>query len=249
MAGMLVADLYFAAVGGRWCRGPGGAHPAEPCATDVVPGTLCGFLHCQGCSPVPRDLGNHGELRHRLSPGPAVLDSRCDRRRHRRLFAMAIFRLRLPFGLRHREEIYSLANIGPNASLYARWLLETHGPWLLAAPLVLFGRVLPVRPDNRREIRWLLGFAALVIAAYLIYAVFETWTYLRFLLPAMAIAIIAVARHRQCRPQPLAGRGSRGGSRAGRARARLRSTSPRRDNTAYFVLRISTFAPAPSVNG
>ena len=91
------------------------------------------------------------------------------------------------------EEIYSLANIGPNASLYATWLMETHGPWLLAAPLVLFGPVLPVRPDNRREIRWLLAFAALVIAAYLIYAVFETWTYLRFLLPAMAIAIIAVA--------------------------------------------------------
>jgi hypothetical protein len=91
------------------------------------------------------------------------------------------------------EEIYSLANIAPNASLYATWLLDTHGPWLLAAPLVLFGPILLVRLDNRREIRWLLAFAALVIAAYLIYSVFETWTYLRFLLPAMAIAIIAVA--------------------------------------------------------
>jgi hypothetical protein len=32
-----------------------------------------------------------------------------------------------------------------------------------------------------------------VIAAYLIYAVFESWTYLRFLLPAMAVAMIAVS--------------------------------------------------------
>jgi hypothetical protein len=90
-------------------------------------------------------------------------------------------------------EIYSLANVAPNASLYATWLLDTHGPWLLPAPLVLFGPLWPVRLDSRREIRWLLAFAALVIAAYLIYAVFETWTYLRFLLPAIAIAIIAVA--------------------------------------------------------
>lgn len=91
------------------------------------------------------------------------------------------------------DEIYSLANVVPNASLYARWLLDTHGPWLLAAPLVLFGPASRFARDGRRETRWLLVFAALVIAAYLIYAVFETWTYLRFLLPALAIAMLAAA--------------------------------------------------------
>ncbi len=84
------------------------------------------------------------------------------------------------------EEIYALENVAPNAALYARWLLDTHGPWLLAAPLAAF--LVPLRP-----IRWLLGFAALVVLAYLIYAVFELWTYLRFLLPAVAILMIAAA--------------------------------------------------------
>ena len=38
-----------------------------------------------------------------------------------------------------------------------------------------------------------LVFAALVCGAYLFYAVFEVWAYLRFLLPAVAVAMIAVA--------------------------------------------------------
>jgi hypothetical protein len=84
------------------------------------------------------------------------------------------------------EEIYSLANVAPNSALYLRWLVETHGPWLLIAPLAL------VWPKIR-AMRWLLPFAALVIAAYLIYAVFEVWTYLRFLLPGLALAMIAVS--------------------------------------------------------
>jgi len=35
-----------------------------------------------------------------------------------------------------------------------------------------------------------MAFAVLVIGAYLIYAVFEHWSYLRFLLPAMAVSAI-----------------------------------------------------------
>jgi hypothetical protein len=75
---------------------------------------------------------------------------------------------------------------------------------LLAAPLVLVGPASRLARGARREMRWLLAFAALVIVAYLIYAVFETWTYLRFMLPAMAIAMIAaaalvVAAHRLAR--------------------------------------------------
>ena len=90
-------------------------------------------------------------------------------------------------------EIYSVANIAPNASLYTRWLLDSHGPWLFFAPAVLLGPVARFARSSRREIQWLLVFAALVVVAYLIYAVFETWTYLRFMLPALAIAMIAVA--------------------------------------------------------
>jgi hypothetical protein len=83
------------------------------------------------------------------------------------------------------QEIYSLANIVPNTLLYTRWVMEIHGSWLLAAPVALV--------FLRRDLAWLFAFAALVVIAYLVYAQFESWTYLRFLLPAMAIATIGVA--------------------------------------------------------
>ena len=84
------------------------------------------------------------------------------------------------------SDIYDPANVLTNARLYAGWLFDTHGPWLFAAPLAL----VVVR---HRDIGWLLAFAALAVAAYLMYAVFEVWTYLRFLLPAIAVAMLAVA--------------------------------------------------------
>ena len=80
--------------------------------------------------------------------------------------------------------LYSPSSFGTNAVAYTRWLLDTHGPWLLLAPLAVF--VVRVR-----SMRWLLVFAALVVLAYLIYGTFEVWTYLRFLLPAIAIAMVA----------------------------------------------------------
>jgi hypothetical protein len=95
------------------------------------------------------------------------------------------------------SEIYALANILPNARLYVTWLLDTHGPWLLAAPLALFAR--PEREDSSRRVtrdalvRWMLAFAVLVCIAYFVYSIFEHWSYLRFLLPAMAVAAIAVS--------------------------------------------------------
>jgi hypothetical protein len=82
-------------------------------------------------------------------------------------------------------EIYDAANVAINLRRYSSWTLQTHGPWLFAAPLALV--VL------RRELVWLLSFAALVVCAYLVYAVFESWTYLRFVLPALAVAMIAVS--------------------------------------------------------
>ena len=83
------------------------------------------------------------------------------------------------------SEIYELSGFAPNARLYARWLLVSHGPWLLLAPLAF------VWPG--RHLRWLLAFAAGVVATYLFYDVFGVWTYLRFMLPALAVAMVAVA--------------------------------------------------------
>jgi hypothetical protein len=82
-------------------------------------------------------------------------------------------------------EIYSLSNVLPNIGLYGQWLVESHGPFPLIAGLTAFGA--------NRDLRWMLLFAASVAGAYLIYAQFEVWTYLRFLLPALAVAMIASA--------------------------------------------------------
>ena len=77
--------------------------------------------------------------------------------------------------------IFSAANVWPNAKAYAAWLLETQ-PVLFLAPLVLPGAA-----------RWFpIAFIAAVVSCYLIYGVFETWDYLRFLLPAMAMAAVLV---------------------------------------------------------
>ena len=78
-------------------------------------------------------------------------------------------------------ELFALANIGANASRYLRWVFDT-SPALLLAPI---GLVLAWRHPATKA---LVVFAALVASAYLVYAVFDEWSYLRFLLPSLAVA-------------------------------------------------------------
>jgi hypothetical protein len=89
------------------------------------------------------------------------------------------------------SEIFTLGNAGPSALLYGQWSIEARAAWLLAAPLALIGALCP--PQGRRPLRWLMLFAALVVAAYLVYNLYDVWTYLRFMLPAIALAGVAVA--------------------------------------------------------
>jgi hypothetical protein len=85
------------------------------------------------------------------------------------------------------EELFALSNVGANASRYVTWMIATSPLLLLAA----FGFW---RLRSNRTVQAMFAFAMLVIAAYLIYAVFDDWSYLRFLLPALAVfAILAAA--------------------------------------------------------
>ena len=82
------------------------------------------------------------------------------------------------------EQLYSLAYIGPNASRYAGWLIST-APVLLLAVFGLWIR--------RGSAAWALAlFSLLNVAAYLVYFVFNEWSYVRFLLPAVASAAVFV---------------------------------------------------------
>lgn len=83
-------------------------------------------------------------------------------------------------------ELFSISSAGPNAVRYFNWLIAT-APVLLLAPLG-FAKV-----RSNRDSRALLVFSLLVIAAYLIYAVFDHWSYLRFLLPALAVFAVFAA--------------------------------------------------------
>jgi hypothetical protein len=87
------------------------------------------------------------------------------------------------------RELFALSNVLPNAVTYGRWLAETHAPALL---LALAGVLAVVRTPGqpRRGVCLLVAFAALAVGCYLPYATFETWTYLRFLLPALAVAAL-----------------------------------------------------------
>jgi hypothetical protein len=83
------------------------------------------------------------------------------------------------------EELFALSNIGANAARYSQWFIAT-------APAMLLGIFAINRLKRNRHAMGMLLFAVLVIAAYLIYAVFDHWSYLRFLLPALAVfAIVA----------------------------------------------------------
>ena len=84
------------------------------------------------------------------------------------------------------EELFALSNIPPNASRYMRWLMGTAPALVLA----VFGAV---RLRANRMAQGLFAFAVLVIVSYLVYAVFDDWSYLRFLLPAMAILTVFAA--------------------------------------------------------
>lgn len=84
------------------------------------------------------------------------------------------------------EDLYSLSNIAGNLPRYFNWLLTT-------SPLLLLSVFGFWRLRRERTTLALLAFASLVVASYLVYGVFDDWSYLRFLLPALAILAVFTA--------------------------------------------------------
>jgi hypothetical protein len=89
----------------------------------------------------------------------------------------------LQTGYGSADELFAWSNIGPNASRYLNWLVAT-------APVLIFAPFGLTRVRAGAYSRALAAFAVLVCAAYLVYAVFDHWSYLRFLLPALAVMAI-----------------------------------------------------------
>ncbi len=94
-------------------------------------------------------------------------------------------------------ELFAISNVAPNASRYFTWLVAT-------APVLFLSVFGLIRLKGDRLTQALFAFVVLVIGSYLVYAVFNDWSYLRFLLPAMAVlavfAAVALAAWTERRP-------------------------------------------------
>lgn len=103
-------------------------------------------------------------------------------------------------------ELFRLDHVGPNAGRYLGWLLASHTPVVL---LALLGPALLPGATSAM----LMGIIAVTLALYLPYTVFEDWSFLRFLLPALpplfiltAAAVDALVRRLSGPPGPARSR-------------------------------------------
>jgi len=83
-------------------------------------------------------------------------------------------------------QLFSLSNIGVNAARYGRWLIETHTPF----PLLALAAPFLAPRDKRVEVLLACGLIAANVGIYLVYTPFEDWSYLRFVLFAIALMIV-----------------------------------------------------------
>jgi hypothetical protein len=82
--------------------------------------------------------------------------------------------------------LFSASVFSGNASRYFRWLMATETPFILlglTAPFVVDLRKLP-------QVFLALALVAATCAIYFAYTPFDDWSYLRFLLPAIALLLV-----------------------------------------------------------
>ncbi len=92
------------------------------------------------------------------------------------------------------DYLYQAGNIAPNVVRYATWSYELHGLlFLLACAAPLAVRFLPEAAGRPGIMAAAVVLVALCVASYLPYAVFDNWTYLRFLLPGLGPVFALVA--------------------------------------------------------
>lgn len=86
-------------------------------------------------------------------------------------------------GFGSATEIFSLGNVAPNLTRYPVWLWQTESPLVLLALVPLLPRF--AREVDQPAVRLCAVLFGATLLSYLVYALFEEWWYLRFLLPAI----------------------------------------------------------------
>ena len=84
------------------------------------------------------------------------------------------------------DQLFSLSNIPINVTRYLRWLAETH----TAFPFLALPAPFLVAREKRDSVLLALGLIAATFCIYFAYTPFDEWTYLRFLLPAIALLLV-----------------------------------------------------------
>ncbi len=91
--------------------------------------------------------------------------------------------------------------------LYSRWLFETQGPLVFAAPLAFLAWRLRPRTESgerRPPLVALATFAAALVAIYAFYLPLEDWPHVRFLMPGLPLALALALSGLRAAVGPLA---------------------------------------------
>jgi 4-amino-4-deoxy-L-arabinose transferase-like glycosyltransferase len=104
----------------------------------------------------------------------------------------------LEAGYKGAAEFFKWEHVLPNLALYPGWLFEVHSPVAVAGLLMLPVALWRARsaPEDRARMVVAVSAVALVALNLLLivpYLVFAQWTYLRFVLPAMAALFILLS--------------------------------------------------------
>ncbi len=95
---------------------------------------------------------------------------------------------------------FDLAHVAPNLLLYSQWLVEMQGPFVflaLLAPLVWRLGGPAESGDARPPLAAFIAFGGVIVTIYALYLTFDHWSFVRFLLPGLPIALaLAVASAR-----------------------------------------------------
>jgi hypothetical protein len=121
------------------------------------------------------------------------------------LFYQNLYGSALRSGYGGLETLFAWSNLLPNLRKYLGWLIETQTVLVLVGVLAVLLPIRPIWPGVRdRRVLWIIAlFVVVLMAEYCFYLGFDTWWYLRFLLPAwpfimlgLAGALLALARAR-----------------------------------------------------
>jgi hypothetical protein len=82
--------------------------------------------------------------------------------------------------------LFSISVVPGNAAQYARWFVETQTPF----PFLAFAAPLVIDRARRSAAVLALGFSVTTALIYFAYQPFDDWSYLRFLLPAIALMLV-----------------------------------------------------------